>query len=315
MSNGREQPMFGLGTWLADSPEQLKTALRAAFDVGYHYIDTAHLYKNESVIGEVLQEYYTAGRFQRSDIFLTSKLPYYGHANPGRYLQQSLDALQTDYLDLYLIHMPFPMKADAQGKVEIGADGMEIPEPTPLLTTWRFLEERHKAGTLRAIGLSNINAQQLQEIYDHAEVKPHNLQVELHILHPQDELVALCKKLNMTVTSYGPLGSPGSKGYRAAVHFRSAALPSNCLDNPLVLELSGKYNKSPAQILLRQILQRGITVIPKSVHPARIQENINIFDFEISDEDMKRFEQITDRVQLFPFEFAVHHPNYPWSKA
>jgi len=308
MSHGKKLPLFGLGTWLSNDAEQLRVALRAALDCGYRYIDTAALYKNEDVIGGVLQEYYDAGKFKREDIFLATKLPFYGHGHADKFLKESLSNLRTNYIDLYLIHMPLPSKLGPTGEDALRENGEIVPENIPLIDTWRFLEKHYKAGTLKSIGVSNFNAKQIQDIYDQAEVKPQNLQVELHILHPQNELVDLCKKLNITVTSYGPLGSPGSAVVRGG-------LQGNCLGNPLVVELAKKYNKSPAQILLRQIIQRGISVIPKSTNPGRVQENINIFDFELTREDLKRFEtEVTERIQLFHFGFARHHPFYPWVK-
>uniref|UniRef100_A0A915D2G1 NADP-dependent oxidoreductase domain-containing protein n=1 Tax=Ditylenchus dipsaci TaxID=166011 RepID=A0A915D2G1_9BILA len=307
LSNGVQLPALGLGTWLSSDPAQLKTALRAALDCGYRYIDTAYLYKNEDVIGEVLQEYYDAGKFKREDIFITTKLPFYGHGKPEKFLKESLASLRTTYIDLYLMHTPLPCKLAEDGKSPVVEGDKMLPELTPIIDTWRFLEKEYKAGTLKSIGISNFNAKQIQELYDQAEVKPQNLQVELHILFPQNELVDLCKKLKISVTSYGPLGSPGSQAVRGGVQ-------ANLLSRDLVVDLAKKYKKTPAQILLRQIIQRGISVIPKSTNPKRVQENFDVLDFEISAEDMKRFEEIKERVRLFEFGFARHHPWYPFEK-
>jgi diketogulonate reductase-like aldo/keto reductase len=304
-SNGVELPLFGLGTWLSTDVDQLKTALRTALDSGYRYIDTAYLYKNEKIIGEVLEEYYKAGKLKREDIFITTKLPTYGHSNPERYLKESLESLRTNYVDLYLVHTPLPSKAAPSGTDAEMVDGKIVPDLIPHIDTWRVLEKAYKAGTVKSIGLSNFNAKQIQDLYDQAEVKPQNLQIELHILFPQNELVALCNKLGITVTSYGPLGSPGSQPIRRGAN-------ANLLSHPLVVELAKKYNKTPAQILLRQIIQRGISVIPKSTNSNRVRENIDIFDFELSSEDMKRFDEIKDRLRLFPFNFASTHPWHPW---
>ncbi|KAI1731044.1 aldo/keto reductase family domain-containing protein [Ditylenchus destructor] len=308
LSNGVNLPLFGLGTFLASDASQLKTALRAALDCGYRYIDTAYRYKNEAVIGEVLQEYYDAGKLKREDIFLTTKLPFYGHGNPEDFLQNSLKTLQTDYIDLFLMHTPLPSKLNAEGTDFLqGPDGKPVPELIPLIDTWRFMEKHYKAGTLKAIGISNFNAKQIQELYDQAEIKPHNLQVELHILHPQHDLVKLCQKLNISVTSYGTLGSPGSAQMRQV---RSSP-HGDCMGHPVITEIAQKHHKTPAQILLRHMIQRGVSVIPKSTNPDRVRQNIDIFDFQISDEDFKRIEEIRERQQLFDFEFLRHHPWYP----
>ncbi|KAI1720524.1 aldo/keto reductase family domain-containing protein [Ditylenchus destructor] len=308
LSNGVKLPLFGLGTWLANDASQLKVALRAALDAGYRYIDTAALYKNEDVIGEVLQEYYNAGKFKREDVFITTKLPFYGHSHVDQFLKKSLENLKTDYIDLYLVHTPLPTKVKADlSQPEADAEGKFVPELVPLIDTWRAVEKQYKSGTVKAIGVSNFNEKQLQELYNQAEIKPQNLQVECHILFPQNELVALCKKLNISVTSYGTLGSPGSIAIRAGPD-------GNLFSHPLVVELAKKHNKTPAQILLRQMVQRGISTIPKSTNPGRVKENIDVFDFKISDEYMKRFDEIKERLRLYPFGFARHHPWYPFEQ-
>ncbi|KAI1714146.1 aldo/keto reductase family domain-containing protein [Ditylenchus destructor] len=306
LSNGVKLPRLGLGTAFADKPSEFKIALRAALDTGYRYIDTAFAYNNENVIGEVLQEYFGAGKLKREDVFITTKLPYTGHGDVDHWLKKSLEHLKTDYVDLYLIHCPMPSKVIAEWDGNLlNMDGKFGPDLIPLIDTWRELEKQYKAGRAKAIGVSNFNAKQLQDIYDQAEVKPHNLQVELHIMNPQHELVALCKKLNISVTSYGTLGSPGTPMFRGGAQ-------ANLMEHPLVKEMAKKYNKSPAQIILRQVIQRGISVIPKSTNPARLKGNIDVFDFEISNDDMKRFDEIKERFRLFPFDFNRHHPWYPF---
>jgi len=295
LSNGVDFPMVGLGTWLSDDRELFKTALRTALDLGYRAIDTATLYGNEDVIGELLQEYFKAGKLARHDIFITTKLPPQGHADPALFIQKSLDKLRLDYIDLYLIHQPSSYKlAPDNSSAALDSKGKPILDPTPVIDTWRVFEEYYKKGALKAIGISNFNAKEIQDLFDKAEIKPHNLQVETHVLWPQDELVALSRKLNMSFTAYAPLGSPGS------AQIRGSKPGADCLGQPLVLELANKYNRKPAQILLRQLYQRGLHVVPKSINPGRIRENFDIFDFRITPEDMQRFdEEITQRVNIF----------------
>jgi len=291
LSNGVEFPMIGLGTWLSDDRALFKTALRTALDTGYRAIDTATLYGNEDVIGEVLQEYFDAGKLARKDIFITTKLPPFGHANPALFIQKSLDKLHLDYLDLYLMHQPDSYKlAPDNNSAVLDSKGKPVLDPTPVIDTWRIFEEYYKKGALKAIGISNFNTTEIQDLFDKAEIKPHNLQVETHVLWPQDELVAISRKLNMSFTAYAPLGSPGSAQYRGAKP------GGDCMGQPLVQELANKYNRKPAQILLRQLYQRGLHVVPKSINPTRIRENFDIFDFRITPEDMQRFgEEITQR--------------------
>uniref|UniRef100_A0A7E4VZQ9 Aldo_ket_red domain-containing protein n=1 Tax=Panagrellus redivivus TaxID=6233 RepID=A0A7E4VZQ9_PANRE len=178
LSNGKELPLLGLGTWLASDEAQLNTALRAALDAGYRYIDTAELYKNEHVIGNVLKEYIDAGKFKREDIYITTKLPFYGHAHAAEYIEGSLKRLQTDYIDLYLIHTPLPYKREEGKDGPATKDGVIIPDlSVPYIETWKVLEKYYNDGKLKAIGVSNFNEEQLQDLYDKATVKPHNIQV------------------------------------------------------------------------------------------------------------------------------------------
>ncbi|KAI6189371.1 Aldo-ket-red domain-containing protein [Aphelenchoides bicaudatus] len=303
MSNGQKLPHLGLGMWLAYDHAELKQALRAALDAGYRYFDTASGYGNESALGDVLQEYYDAGKLKREDIFITSKLPYDSHETEAaeKSLKKSLENLRTNYLDLYLIHAPLPFKINDESSF---TKENLIPLDIPLIETWSFMERQYKAGTLKSIGISNFNARQIRELYQQAEVKPHNLQVELHILLPQKELLALCKELNISVTSYSTLGSPG-RGQSQISQY----IPGDCLNHPVVKKLAQKYNKTSAQILLRHTIQQGVSVIPKSTNPERLKQNINVFDFELSGEDQQKLHSIQERVRFLIFNFAEHHPN------
>ncbi|KAH7718841.1 oxidoreductase, partial [Aphelenchoides avenae] len=233
-------PLIGLGTRNPmTNVEELKAGLRAAFDAGYRFIDTAYIYYNESIIGEVLQEYYDSGKLRRADVFICSKLPCFAH-NPKdaeEVLKESLHALRTDYIDLYLIHQPTPLKRGPSGAAR-DVDGRFIPDLVPHIVTWTFMEKFHKRGVLRFIGLSNFNRDQIEDICRKAEIMPHHLQVELHMLHRQKDLVLFCRKKNISLTAYSPLGSPGRP---------SRIGNAGCLQHRLVIELSQKYKKTPAQ--------------------------------------------------------------------
>ncbi|KAH7680246.1 oxidoreductasealdo/keto reductase family protein [Aphelenchoides avenae] len=178
-ANGTEIPVLGLGTWQASDPEQLKTALRTAFDIGYRYIDTAIAYGNEAPIGEVIEEYIKEGKFKRADLFITTKLPGQFHRPElaKKAIEDSLKNLRTDYIDLYLLHSPMALKPDGKGGSERDADGKAVPDLIPTLDTWRALEDAVKAGKLKSIGVSNFTVKQLQDLYDKAEIKPQNHQV------------------------------------------------------------------------------------------------------------------------------------------
>ncbi|CAJ0589752.1 unnamed protein product [Cylicocyclus nassatus] len=310
LSSGGLMPVLGLGTWTATDEKELTTALKAALDDGYRLIDTAYHYKNEAVIGKTLKEYFATGKLKREDVFITTKLPIFGHApqDVPKLVNMQLEALQTDYIDLYLIHGPVPFKR-AKDKFDLHFEnGMQVPDPIDHLDTWRAMEKLHDEGKLKALGLSNFNVKQVQRVYDNARIKPANLQIEYHIYLQQPELIQLCKKLNISVTAYAPIGSPGRK---EAVP-KMAWPDGDPMTDPIVKELAAKYKKTPAQILLRFVVQQDIIAIPKTVKLDRLKENMNIFDFALTDGEMKKLHDIKTTVRLHLWEHAIGHPFYPF---
>ncbi|KAF1754931.1 hypothetical protein GCK72_021496 [Caenorhabditis remanei] len=312
LNTGAALPIFGLGTWQVKDDKELKTSLRTALDAGYRLIDTAHIYKNEHIIGEVLHEYISTGRLKREEIFITSKLPLVAHApeDVEKCVNGQLGALKLDYIDLYLIHCPCPCKHQEGSWIPLTDDKGKLvfDEKTTHIDTWRELEKLYYAGKLRALGVSRFSARQLEHLYDLADVKPANIQVECHIYWQQENLQRVCRKLGVTLTAFAPLGSPGRKSSRPDGNWPDG----DPLLDPLVLQLAEKYQKSPAQILIRVLTQNGISVIPKSVNPLRILENISSFDYELNEEDMHELEDKgKTRIKLFNLDFAIGHPLYP----
>ncbi|PIO57862.1 oxidoreductase, aldo/keto reductase family protein [Teladorsagia circumcincta] len=176
--------------------------------------------------------------------------------------------------------------------------------------TWRGMEGVYKKGLAKAIGVSNYNCEQIERVVKTATVPIHNCQVELHLYWPQHELHDVCKKHNISVTSYGTLGSPGRVTFKALPKGPDMEWPEapSLLDDPNVKSLAKRYSKTPAQILLRYVMERNIAVIPKSVNPSRIVENFQVFDFALTTEEMKLLESAKHRQRLFWHDFMEGHP-------
>uniref|UniRef100_F1L6N8 Alcohol dehydrogenase NADP+ A n=1 Tax=Ascaris suum TaxID=6253 RepID=F1L6N8_ASCSU len=309
LPTGASLPLLGLGTWLSKDERQLHTAIEAAIDVGYRLFDTAFLYETEAGVGNALYDCIQSGKVKREDLFITTKLPFTAHApsDVENVVEQQLRTLKTGYIDLYLIHCPCATKHKDGSYVPLVEDGRFAVDDVDHLDTWKALEKLHKQGKLKAIGLSNFNEEQIQRVYDHAEIKPHNLQVEAHLYFPQKELREFCKARNITMTAYAPLGSPGRKAFQPG-GFWPEGEP---LKDPLVATIARKHKKTPAQILLKYLVQDGIAAIPKSTNIEHIRENINIFDFKLDEDDITKLDRVERRVRLFIFDYFGHHPCYP----
>ncbi|CAJ0573904.1 unnamed protein product, partial [Mesorhabditis spiculigera] len=310
--NGTEMPFIGIGTGgKAADDSTTREMLRKAFDAGYRHIDTAAIYGTEHVVGEVLEEYIQSGRLKREDVYITTKLAQCNHkpefVRPA--LKCSLKRLRTDYVDMYLIHNPVTYQN--QGTLEQFIPDLpnyKFDVEHDIAETWHELEQLYKDGLVKGIGLSNFNAKQVEYIVEKAkEIKPMNDQVELHIHFPQKELRHTCKKHGIVVTAFAPIGCPGKKSDP------KYNWPSDGpIDDPVTVKLAEKHKKTPAQILLRHLIQHAIVVIPKSTNPVRIQQNIEIFDFELSLEEMDELDAIDSRPRLYPMKINLGHPDYPF---
>ncbi|KAK4885011.1 hypothetical protein RN001_001282 [Aquatica leii] len=313
-----EMPIVGLGTWRAE-PDEIKNAVLAALDCGYRHIDTAFSYNNEEAIGNALKEWFTSGKGKRTDVFVTTKLPCVGNRaeDVEKFLKLSLERLQLEYLDLYLIHAPFAFKCESNFIPQLEGDGSFVLDMNDNVLTWKAMEEQVKKGLCRSIGLSNFNAKQLQNIYKASEIKPAVLQIELHAYLQQRELVKLCQQLSIAVTAYSPLGSPGANTHFNTKYNYSLSNFPDILGNFEVNEIAQKHNKTPGQILLKHLIQQDVAVIPKSSNPNRIKQNINIFDFELSAEELKILDSLDkgENGRIFNFLFfkgVEKHPEYPF---
>ena len=254
LNNGVEIPAIAFGTYKAADGKSADV-IRAAIEAGYRYFDTASFYGTETYLAQADRE----SGISRDEIFIASKLwkTEMGYENVKYAFERSLDKLNTDYLDLYLIHWPLP---DPEYK-----DWKQLDKET-----WRAMEELYQAGKVRAIGLSNFLPHHIDNILEDCTVRPAVDQIEYHPGYSQEAAVQYCKERNILVQAWSPIGR------------------QRVLEEPLVLELAGKYAVSPAQICLKFAVQRGIIPLPKSSSVERMKENLDLYSFEMEREDIWR---------------------------
>jgi 2,5-diketo-D-gluconate reductase A len=248
LNNGQVIPQFGFGVFQIE-PKDTAAAVSTALEAGYRHIDTAEMYGNEAEVGEAI----AASGLDRGDVFITSKLKNDAHEPDAarEAFDETLKALGVDYVDLFLIHWPLPMRYDGD-----------------FVSTWKSLEEFYREGRARSVGVSNFQPQHLRRLHGATDIIPAVNQIEAHPYLTQDDVRAFCAQHQVAVEAWSPLG----KG--------------TVLDDPVVGRIAERTGKTPAQVVLRWHIQRGDIVFPKSVTPDRIRENIDIFDFELSGADV-----------------------------
>ncbi len=265
LSNGVKIPQLGYGVYQVTKDECERCVLDA-LKVGYRHIDTAQSYFNEEEVGNAI----TKSGIPREELFITTKvwIEHYGYEQTKKSVMESLKKLQTDYIDLMLLHQPF---SDYYG-------------------AWRALEDLYTQGKLKAIGISNFYPDRMIDICSFSRIKPMVNQIETHPFNQQIEAQKWLEKYGVQIEAWAPL----------------AECRDNLLENPTLNEIAEKYNKTVAQVILRWELQRGIVIIPKSTHIERMEENFNIFDFELSSEDMEAIKAIDKNKSAF---FSHADPN------
>ncbi|XP_018579873.1 alcohol dehydrogenase [NADP(+)]-like [Anoplophora glabripennis] len=317
MPGGLKMPAIGLGTWQSSDAE-IENVLDTALESGYRHIDTAFSYENEATIGRILKNWFSCGKLKREEVFITTKLPMPGvhQDRVEMFMKKSLENLQLEYVDLYLIHFPIGTKY-VEGQALPTPDKTQT-EPTDHVAIWKKMEEQVDAGRTKTIGVSNFNLKQVDRILKSARIKPACLQVELHIYLQQRQLVTFCHQNSIVVVAYSPLGSPAFNKFLALFGLPPKKLP-DMLHDETIKGMATKYKKTNAQIMLRYLLQRKIAAIPKSVTAARIKENIEIFDFNICAADMKILDdlEVGEKARICDFKLfsgILEHPEYPFPK-
>jgi diketogulonate reductase-like aldo/keto reductase len=277
LNNGNKMPALGLGTWKSEPGKVTKAVEHALLKANYKHIDCAAIYGNEKEIGAAFTSVFESGKVKREDVFVTSKLWNTEHHpdNVEKACQQTLKDLNLEYLDLYLIHWGIAFEPSAE-RYAFDENGIIKTIPVSIKETWQAMEKLVEKGLVKSIGVSNFTTPMLVDLLTYAEIKPAVNQIELHAYHNQQALVDFCGHKEIAVTAYCPLGKPGNLRDGEPVLLQSNELA----------KIAENHDKTPAQVLLRWAVQRGTIAIPKSVTPARIEENINIFDFELTEKEM-----------------------------
>ena len=259
LNNGVEMPILGFGVYQIPDYDECKRAVLDALETGYRLIDTASRYFNEKAVGDAIKE----SGINRKELFITTKLwiTEYGYEKAKKGFEESMEKLQLDYLDLYLLHQPFN---DYYG-------------------SWRALEELYSTKKIRAIGVCNFYPDRLMDLAEHNKIKPAVNQIETHPFFQRESDNEIMKNYGTQIESWGPFAEGRGDMFK----------------NPILSEIGKKYNKSVAQVILRWLIQRNVVVIPKSVRKERMIENFNIFDFELSEDDMSKIKSMDTDKSLF----------------
>ncbi|KAL1764523.1 aldo-keto reductase family 1 member C21-like [Sigmodon hispidus] len=311
LNDGHSIPVLGFGTAVSDEfpKSKIKEVVKIAIDAGFRHFDSASIYKTEDYVGEVIRSKISEGTVRREDIFYTSKVwcncfrPELVRSS----LEQSLKKVQLEYVDLYLMHYPMALRPGEE-EFPVDENGKVIFDTVDLCDTWEAMEKCKDAGLTRSIGVSNFNRRQLEMILNKPglKYKPVCNQVECHPYLNQMKLLDFCKSNDIVLVAYGVLGT---RRYEGWVDQNSPVL----LEDPVLCSMAKKYNQTPALIALRYQLQRGIVALNNTFNEKRVTENIQVFQFQLSSEDMKVLDGLNRNLRYVTAPIFAGHPNFPFS--
>ncbi|XP_047999268.1 aldo-keto reductase AKR2E4-like isoform X2 [Leguminivora glycinivorella] len=300
LNDGNKIPVVALGTGRGtakDAPiEEVCQAVVWAIEEGYRHIDTAAIYQDEPQVGQGIADAIGKGLVKREELFVTTKLWNDRHAQgqvvPA--LRESLQRLGLDYIDLFLIHFPIALNADGS------------PSNIDYVETWKGMEEAKKLGLAKSIGVSNFNSTQLDRLFANSQIKPAVNQIEVNPTLTQVPLVSHCQKLGVAVMAFSPFGFLVSRETKDD--------PPPRIDDPTLIAIASKYGKTTSQVVLRYLLDRGLIVIPKSTNQKRLAQNLDLFDFKLTDEEVATISQFNKDVRVIDPKTWKDYPNYPFER-
>ncbi|CAO1368446.1 unnamed protein product [Diamesa serratosioi] len=308
LNSGYEMPMIGLGTYLSTDYD-VKSAVKSAISSGYRLIDTAYMYKNEKQIGDAIREEISAGKIKRSEICVVSKLwnIFHDPENVEKTCRKSLENLGMDYIDIYLMHYPIGYEySESEDLIPKDSAGNIKFSDVDYVSTWKAMEDLVTLGLVKNIGVSNFNSEQLERLLNNSTIKPVVLQVECNTGINQKNLIKFCKERDIYVQAYSPMGRPH-------YHQKNNKLPKPVLFDVGVQKIAEKYNKSTGQIILKYLVSNGAIPIPKSGHAERIKNNIEIFDFELTQTELEFMDKFNSGERTVPCEAMKSHKYFPFN--